>query len=87
MQTLYDTCQKFDNIEFYNEWFVTSVIHDGQSFCGITTIELSSGNFYTFKAKALIIATGGAGEFTVSQLIHYLQLLMVWTWHIVQEWH
>jgi succinate dehydrogenase / fumarate reductase, flavoprotein subunit len=62
MQTLYDTCQKFDNIEFYNEWFVTSVIHDGQSFCGITAIELSSGNFYTFKAKALIIATGGAGR-------------------------
>src|SRR5438094_8095433 len=60
MQTLYDTCQKFDNIEFYNEWFVTSIIHDGQRFCGITAIELSTGNFYTFKAKALIIATGGA---------------------------
>ncbi|OLE44588.1 MAG: fumarate reductase (quinol) flavoprotein subunit, partial [Thaumarchaeota archaeon 13_1_20CM_2_39_11] len=62
MQTLYDTCQKFDNIEFYNEWFVTSIIHDGQRFCGITAIELSSGNFYSFKAKALIIATGGAGR-------------------------
>src|SRR5205809_5625646 len=62
MQTLYDTCQKFDNIEFYNEWFVTSIIHDGQRFCGITAIELSTGNFYTFKAKALIIATGGAGR-------------------------
>ncbi|TLX89494.1 MAG: FAD-binding protein, partial [Thaumarchaeota archaeon] len=27
-----------------------------------TAIELSSGNFYSFKAKALIIATGGAGR-------------------------
>jgi len=62
MQTLYDTCQKFDNIEFFNEWFVTSIIHDGQRFCGITAIELSSGTFYTIKAKALIIATGGAGR-------------------------
>lgn len=62
MQTLYDTCQKFDNIEFFNEWFVTSVIHDGQRFCGITAVELSSGTFYTIKAKALIIATGGAGR-------------------------
>lgn len=62
MQTLYDTCQKFDNIEFYNEWFTTSVIHDGQKFCGITAIELSSGTFYTIKGKALIIATGGAGR-------------------------
>jgi len=62
MQTLYDTCQKFDNIEFYNEWFTTSIIHDGQKFCGITAIELSSGNFHTIKGKALIIATGGAGR-------------------------
>lgn len=62
MQTLYDTCQKFDNIEFYNEWFTTSIIHDGQKFCGITAIELASGNFYIIKGKALIIATGGAGR-------------------------
>ena len=62
MQTLYDTCQKFDNIEFYNEWFTASIIHDGQKFCGITAIELSTGTFYTIKGKALIIATGGAGR-------------------------
>ncbi len=62
MQTLYDTCQKFDNIEFYNEWFTTSIIHDGQKFCGITAIELSTGTFYPIKGKALIIATGGAGR-------------------------
>ncbi len=62
MQTLYDTCQKYDNIEFLNEWFITSVIHDGKQFSGITAIELSSGTFYTIKGKALIIATGGAGR-------------------------
>ncbi len=62
MQTLYDTCQKFDNIEFLNEWFATSILHDGQTFRGLTTIELSSGTFYQIKAKALIIATGGAGR-------------------------
>ena len=62
MQTLYDTCQKFDNIEFLNEWFITSIIHDGKQFCGITAIELASGTFYTIKGKALIIATGGAGR-------------------------
>ena len=62
MQTLYDTCQKFDNIEFLNEWYITSIIHDGKQFCGITAIETSSGSFYTIKGKALIIATGGAGR-------------------------
>ncbi|QLH05927.1 succinate dehydrogenase/fumarate reductase flavoprotein subunit [Nitrosopumilus ureiphilus] len=62
MQTLYDTCQKFENIEYLNEWFVTSIIHDGKKFMGVTAIELSSGTFYTIKGKALIIATGGAGR-------------------------
>ncbi|HET6517413.1 MAG TPA: succinate dehydrogenase/fumarate reductase flavoprotein subunit [Nitrosopumilaceae archaeon] len=62
MQTLYDTCQKFDNIEFLNEWFATSILHDGKRFRGLTAIELSSGTFYQIKAKALIIATGGAGR-------------------------
>ena len=62
MQTLYDTCQKFENIEYLNEWFVTSIIHDGQQFMGVTAIELSSGTFYSIRGKALIIATGGAGR-------------------------
>jgi len=62
MQTLYDTCQKFDNIEFLNEWFVTSIIHNEKKFAGITAIELSNGNFHVIKGKALIIATGGAGR-------------------------
>jgi succinate dehydrogenase / fumarate reductase flavoprotein subunit len=62
MQTLYDTCLKFDNISFLNEWFVTAIIHDGQQFMGVTAIDLSSGTFYTIRAKALIIATGGAGR-------------------------
>jgi succinate dehydrogenase / fumarate reductase flavoprotein subunit len=62
MQTLYDTCQKYENIEYLNEWFATSIIHDGKRFMGITAIELSSGTFYSIKGKALIIATGGAGR-------------------------
>ena len=62
MQTLYDTCQKFENIEYLNEWFATSIIHDGNKFMGLTAIELGSGTFYTIKGKALIIATGGAGR-------------------------
>ncbi|MCH7647875.1 MAG: FAD-binding protein [Nitrosopumilus sp.] len=62
MQTLYDTCQKYENIEYLNEWFATSIIHDGKRFMGLTVIELSSGTFYIIKGKALIIATGGAGR-------------------------
>ena len=62
MQTLYDTCQKFDNISYLNEWFATSIVHDGKRFMGITAIELGSGVFYSIRAKSLIVATGGAGR-------------------------
>lgn len=62
MQTLYDTCQKFDNIEYLNEWFATSIVHDGVRFMGLTAIEIGTGIFHVIRGKALIIATGGAGR-------------------------
>jgi len=62
MQTLYDTALKYDNIHFYNEWFVTSILYSDRQFRGLTAIEIASGNFHTFKAKSCIIASGGAGR-------------------------
>jgi len=62
MQTLYDTTRKFDNIEFFQEWYVTSLIVKGNVFRGLTVIDLKSGEFHVFRAKAGIIATGGAGR-------------------------
>ncbi|CAI9832015.1 MAG: FAD-binding protein [Nitrosopumilus sp.] len=62
MQTLYDTCQKYGNIEYLNEWFATSIIHDGRRFMGLTAIELATGSFYELRASSLVIATGGAGR-------------------------
>lgn len=63
MQTLYDTCLKFDNIHFYNEWFCTSILNDGNNnFAGLTVIEMKSGDFLIVKALAGIICTGGAGR-------------------------
>ncbi len=62
MQTLYDTTLKYDNIHFYNEWYVTSILHDNHQFRGLTAIEIQNGNFNIFKAKACIIASGGAGR-------------------------
>src|SRR5918999_3595742 len=62
MQTLYDTCQKYDNIHFYNEWFCTSILHEKDTFQGVTAIEMKTGNFSIFKAPAGIICAGGAGR-------------------------
>ena len=62
MQTLYDTCLKYENIEFLNEWFCTSILSDGNKFSGLTAIEMKSGTFYIIRGCAGIISTGGAGR-------------------------
>jgi succinate dehydrogenase / fumarate reductase flavoprotein subunit len=62
MQTLYDTCQKYDNINFYNEWYCTSILKENNLFCGVTAIEMKNGNFVKIKSPAGIICTGGAGR-------------------------
>ncbi len=62
MQTLYDTSRKFDNIQFFQEWYVSSLIVKDNAFRGLTVIDLKSGEFHSFHAKAGIIATGGAGR-------------------------
>lgn len=62
MQTLYDTCLKFENISFFNEWFCTSILHEGNSFQGFTCIEMKSGKFVKITAPSGIICTGGAGR-------------------------
>ena len=62
MQTLYDTCLKFDNISFFNEWFCTSILHEGSTFQGFTCIEMKNGNFVNITAPSGIICTGGAGR-------------------------
>ncbi len=62
MQTLYDTTRKYDNIHFFQEWYVTSLILNHGIFAGATAIDLKTGNFCAFTGKAGIIATGGAGR-------------------------
>jgi succinate dehydrogenase flavoprotein subunit len=62
MQALYDTCLKYDNIHFYNEWFCTAILVDESRFSGLTAIEIKSGDFMKLKAPAGIICTGGAGR-------------------------
>ena len=62
MQTLYDTCLKYDNIHFYNEWFCTKILREANNFKGLTAIEMKTGDFIKFKSLAGIICTGGAGR-------------------------
>jgi len=62
MRTLYDKLQEYDNWSRYDETFVTSVVVEDGTFKGCTAIELKTGKFVFLKAKAAVIATGGAGQ-------------------------
>ncbi|MBI2938596.1 MAG: succinate dehydrogenase/fumarate reductase flavoprotein subunit [Thaumarchaeota archaeon] len=62
MQTLYDTLQQFDNVDFLEEWFATALCVEDGEFRGFVAMDLSSGDLYGIQGKAGIIATGGAGR-------------------------
>jgi len=60
MHTLYDTLQKFARVTRYDECYVTSIMIENGVFQGITVWNLTTGEFFVIKGKALIIAAGGA---------------------------
>ena len=60
MHCLYDTLQKYTNVTRYDECYVTSIIIEDGVFKGLTAWDLTSGEFFLLRGKALVIATGGA---------------------------
>jgi succinate dehydrogenase / fumarate reductase, flavoprotein subunit len=63
MQTLYDTLMKYTKkINRYDEGFVTSILIENNRFAGLTMIDMIHGRFLLIRGKALILATGGAGQ-------------------------
>lgn len=59
MHTLHGKAITYDNVTFYDEWFVTSLMVEDQVVRGLTAIQLKSGNMHALRAKAVIMATGG----------------------------
>ena len=49
-------------VKFYEEWFVTSLVRTEDRLCGLTAMELASGEVHGFTAKAIVLATGGFGR-------------------------
>ncbi len=63
MQTLYDALQRHtDKFTRYDEWFVTAILKSQGKFAGLSAVNLATGEMTLMRAKALIIATGGAGR-------------------------
>jgi succinate dehydrogenase / fumarate reductase, flavoprotein subunit len=65
LQTLYQNCIK-QNVEFYNEYYVLDLIMGGEGedrrTAGVVAYELASGELHIFRAKSVVLATGGAGK-------------------------
>ncbi|NMM15945.1 MAG: succinate dehydrogenase flavoprotein subunit [Cellulomonas sp.] len=73
LQTLYQQCVKND-VEFFNEFYVLDVllshdlvtgeVPDGEDVAvsGVVAYELATGEIHLFRAKSVVIATGGAGK-------------------------
>jgi succinate dehydrogenase / fumarate reductase flavoprotein subunit len=61
LQTLYQQCIK-NNVSFFDEFHIVDVIIEGKRCAGVVAIELATGEFHTFKAKATLFATGGFGR-------------------------
>jgi len=59
MHTLYGKAKTLENVNFYDEWFITSLLVEDNRAVGLTAIELKTGKLHAFKAKAIIMATGG----------------------------
>lgn len=63
MQTLYDTLlQHTQQVHRYDEVFATALLIEHGLFAGLIVIDLIHGRLLLVRGKALIIATGGAGQ-------------------------
>jgi succinate dehydrogenase / fumarate reductase flavoprotein subunit len=74
LQTLYQQCVKQD-VEFFNEFYVLDLLLDTDlsarrrprkgapvKVSGVVAYELTTGEIHVFRAKSVVLATGGAGK-------------------------
>jgi len=64
MHTLYEQLMKYaDQIDRYEEWFTTELALDDDGRCvGAVTRNIKDGSMELFRAKAVILASGGNGQ-------------------------
>ena len=62
LHSLFQTSLKYENIIRYDECFLTSLLVDGGKVCGVTSINLYTGQVDVIAGKAVILCTGGGGR-------------------------
>jgi len=61
MQTLMEEVRR-QNLDVFDEVFVTNYLMSGGRIAGAFAIDYKSGDFLVFRAKAVVLASGGAGR-------------------------
>ena len=61
LQTLYQQCIK-NEVSFFDEFYLVDILLVGKRCAGIMALELATGELHTFRAKAVMLATGGFGR-------------------------
>ncbi|WP_393971771.1 FAD-binding protein [Oxyplasma meridianum] len=61
IRTLQDQALHRD-IDILDELYITKLVKDGDRVTGAIGIKMNTGEFYALSAKAVVIATGGAGK-------------------------
>ncbi len=62
LHTLFQTSLRYPSIQRYDEFYSTELVVVDERCRGVTAIDMRSGQMRLFRAKAVIIATGGAGR-------------------------
>ncbi len=64
LHVLYEQLLKHSaTVDRYEEWFTSSLVLDGSGTCvGVVARDVRSGRMETFRAKSVILASGGAGQ-------------------------
>ncbi len=59
LHTLFEQALSRENIDFYNEFFLLDLLHDGERVKGVSVYDIRNGEVTTLQAKAVVLATGG----------------------------
>jgi fumarate reductase flavoprotein subunit len=62
LHTLFQTSLKYPSIRRFDEYFCCDLLVDDGRCQGLLAIEVATGEFVLIQAKAVVIATGGAGR-------------------------
>ena len=62
LHTLFQTSIKYPSIHRYDEFFCADLIVEEARVQGVLAIEIATGEFFLFRAKAVVLCTGGAGR-------------------------